>query len=58
MLVNLVNLFKSKEERYSRVPRLSDTRCSALAEMEICQHQNEIKIRHLPVVDRFKRYGS
>jgi len=43
---------KNKEERYSRVPRLSDQR-----EMEICKPQSEIKMRHLPAVDRFNRYG-
>jgi len=26
-------------------------------EMEICKQQSEIKMRHLPAVDRFKRYG-
>jgi len=25
--------------------------------MEICKQQNEIEMRHLPAVDRFKRYG-
>jgi len=45
----------NKEERYSRVPRLSDTRYQR--EMEICKQQSEIKMRHLPAVDRFKRYG-
>jgi len=25
--------------------------------MEICKQKSEIKIRHLPAVDRFKRYG-
>jgi len=25
--------------------------------MEICKQQSEIKVRHLPAVDRFKRYG-
>jgi len=24
--------------------------------MEICKQQSEIKMRHLPAVDRFKRY--
>jgi len=26
-------------------------------EMEICKQQSEIKMRHQPAVDRFKRYG-
>jgi len=26
-------------------------------EMDICKQQSEIKMRHLPAVDRFKRYG-
>jgi len=26
-------------------------------EVEICKQQSEIKMRHLPAVDRFKRYG-
>jgi len=42
---------KKKEERYSRVPRLSDTRYYRY------KQQSEIKMRHLPAVDRFKRYG-
>jgi len=25
--------------------------------MEICKQQSEIEMRHLPAVDRFKRYG-
>jgi len=25
--------------------------------MEICKQQSEIKIRHLPAVDSFNRYG-
>jgi len=25
--------------------------------MEICKQQIEIEMRHLPAVDRFKRYG-
>jgi len=25
--------------------------------MEICKQQSETKMRHLPAVDRFKRYG-
>jgi len=57
---NFVFNFKNKEKRYSRVPRLSDTRYSAKKdqrEMEICKQQSEIKKRQLPAVDRFKRYG-
>jgi len=46
---------ENKEERYSRVPRLSDTRYSkGNGDM---QQQSEIKMRHQPAVDRFKRYG-
>jgi len=26
--------------------------------MEICHRQSEIEMRHLPAVDRFKRYGG
>jgi len=26
-------------------------------EMKICKQQSEIKMRHLPAVERFKRYG-
>jgi len=26
-------------------------------EMEICKQQSEIKMRHIPAVDRLKRYG-
>jgi len=26
--------------------------------MEICKQHSEIKMRHLPTVDRFKRYGQ
>jgi len=36
---------ENKEERYSRVPRLSDQ-----SEMEICKAQSEIEVRHLPVI--------
>jgi len=25
--------------------------------MEICKQQSKIEMRHLPAVDRFKRYG-
>jgi len=45
--------------RYSRVPRLSDTRYSANKTnvMDIFKQQCEIKIRHLPAINKFKRYG-
>jgi len=48
---------KKKEERYSRVPRLSDTHYSANGTKGKCKQQSEIEMRHLPAVDRFKRYG-
>jgi len=44
------NLKINKEERYSRVPRLSDSRYSLMGpnRMEICKQQSEIEMRHLP----------
>jgi len=50
----------NKEERYSRVPRLSDTRYSVKGtkgKWRYASLQSEIKMRHLPAVDRFKRNG-
>jgi len=34
------------------------TQLKGQREMEICKQQSEIKMRHLPTIDRFKRYGS
>jgi len=40
----------NKEERYSRVPRLSDTRYSAKGTQGKWRYASEIDLRHLPVI--------
>jgi len=65
-MANLI-LTINKEERYSRVARLSDTRYSAKrdqGEMEICKQKSEMKCATYPrsqymvmwAVGRFGRY--
>jgi len=44
------NGYNNKEERYSRVPRLSE-------EMEICKQQSEIEI-HLPAISIYGYVGG
>jgi len=60
------NVFKNKKDRYSRGPRVSDTRyLRDQREVTISKQQSEIEMRHLPrsqymvmwAVDWFKRYG-
>jgi len=46
---------KNKEERYSRVSRLSDTRYSAKGTKGKWRYASENEMRHIPAVDRFKR---
>jgi len=50
----------NKGERYSRVPRLLDTRYSAKGtkEMEICKQQSEIEMRNPPAISIYGYVGG
>jgi len=58
--VLILSIAAHRANYYSRIFILK-TRKNAIVEyldeMEICKQQSEIKMRHRPAVDRFKRYG-
>jgi len=58
VFVLLVPIDWSKEERYSRVPRLSDTPYSAKGEMEICKQRSGIEMRHQPAISIYGYVGG
>jgi len=48
----------SKEERYSRVPRLPDTRYSAKGTKGKWRYASEIEMRQLPVISIYGYVGG
>jgi len=49
---------KNKEERYSRVPRLSDTQLMGPKKNGDSKQQSEIEMRHLPLISTYGYVGG